>query len=258
MPWQFGKIVRRPFQALFDSMEYHYKESERLYKDVHAQDPSKPREFDQDLWMREKTASRACFITGIAAMEAFANNLFRDFAVRSEKALPKTMLAKSQRGAFDWWPLAERVYFLPTLCNKDLSPPACYFKRDSPAFELFEELVKIRHSVMHSRPEKVMVLCRLKRDKVHIFNDDFPGNFWPLSKIPKDLTPFNHECAKTAYDNIREIRDLLFSFIERLTADYFKVEVVELISAVIAEKEASEDELLKNWEKYVRDPGSRS
>jgi len=132
-----------------------------------------------------------------------------------------------------------------------LTPPAFYFKKDSKAFKLFEELVEIRNTIMHGRPESVLVLCKLKPNKTHEMNSDFAVNFWPLSEIPKDFTAFNHECAKTAYDNITWVRDSLIGFLEKLDVKYFREEQIQLISPVFRESDVDEKELLTNWEKYV-------
>lgn len=252
MPYQFAKFIRRPFQSLFYSMEYYYNESRELYQKIHAQDPSKPQEFDQRLWMQEKAAARACFIMGMAAIEAFANNILRDFGVRGKEDVPESLLNKSQKKRdVDYWRLTDKVYFLPTLCNAQLRPPASYFKRDSKEFQLFDELVEIRNGIMHGRPEPFLALIKLKPNKLHEVNDNFPENFWSFSNIPKDFTSFNHQCANTAYDNIKWVRDSLVSFLEKVDEKYMNEEKVQLISPIIQDSDLDEAELIRNWKNYV-------
>jgi len=252
MPRQFARFRSRPFQSLFFSMEYYYADSKRLYDKIHAQDPKKPLEFDQELWMNEKAAARAAFIMGIAAIEAFANNILRDFSIRGKKDLPESLLNKSQKQLkIDFWRLADKVYFLPTLCNSQLTPPAFYFKRESEQFQLFEELVEIRNGIMHGRPEPFLGLIKLNPNKLHEVNDNFPENFWPLSKFPKDFTSLNHNCSKIAYDNIKWIKDSLISFLDKVDKKYLNEEKIELISPVIQDSNLNEDELIKNWKMYV-------
>jgi len=189
---------------------------------------------------------------GVAAVETLANNVLRDHAVRGKKDLPKNLLNEhQQRYSVDWWRLVDKVYFLPTLCNKQLAPPAFYFKRNSKDFKLFEELVEIRNSIMHGRPEKVLVLCRRKADKIILMNDNFPSNFWPISKIPRDFTPFNYDCAKIAYDNMKWVRKSLVGFLEKLDESYFREEQIKLISRIFRESDVDEEELLTNWREYV-------
>lgn len=252
MPRQFAKFIRRPFQSLFYSMEYYYNESKGLYEKIHAQDPSRPQEFDQHLWMKEKAAARAAFIMGMAAIEAFANNILRDFAVRGKKDLPESLLNKLQKKYdVNFWRLPDKIYFLPTLCNSQLTPPAFYFKRDSKEFQLFEELVKIRNGIMHGRPEPFLALINLKPNKLLEANDNFPENFWTISNIPKDFTSFNHECAKTAHDNIKWVRDSLLDFLEKVDIKYFNEEKIELISPIIQDNNLDEAELIRNWKNYI-------
>ena len=165
MPWQYCNYIRRPFQSLFFSMDFYYKQSQELYKKIHAQDFENPSQLDQKLWMEEKSASRTCFIMGIAAIEAFANNILRDFAVRNKGDLPVGMLNKSQKdNPIDRWRLIDKVYFMPTLCNAVISPPASFFNRKSKEFILFEELVEIRNTIMHGRPETILMLMKYKSD----------------------------------------------------------------------------------------------
>lgn len=252
MPYQFAKFIRRPFQSLFYSMEYYYNESMELYQNIHAQDPSKPQEFDQRLWMQEKAVARACFIMGMAAIEAFANNILRDFAVRGKEEVPESLLNKSQKKKeIDYWRLTNKVYFLPTLCNSQLTPPAFYFKRDSTQFQLFEELVKIRNGIMHGRPEPFLALLKLKPNQVHEMDDSFVENFWPLSKIAKDFTSFNFVSAGIAYNNIKWVRESLIGFLEKVDEEYMNEEKIELISPVIQNSDLDEGELIKNWKNHV-------
>lgn len=252
MPRQFAKFIRHPFQSLFFSMEYYYVESKRLYEKIHAQDPSKPQEFDQHLWMQEKAAARACFIMGMAGIEAFANNILGDFAVRGKSDLPESLLNRSQKKRnIDYWRLTDKIYFLPTLCNSLLTPPAFYFKKDSNQFQLFEELVEIRNGIMHGRPEPFLALIKLKPNKVHEMNDNFPENFWSLSNFPKDFTSFNYQCANTAYNNIKWVRDSLVGFLEKVDEKYMNEEKIELVSPIIQGNDLDDDELIKNWKNYV-------
>ena len=252
MPWQFAKFIRRPFQSLFYSSEYYYNQSKELHENVHAQDVSKPQELDQDLWMREKAVARASFIMGIAGLEAFANNVLRDFCARERDELPKEFLNKLQRSRpIDRWRLTDRVYFLPTLCNDELVPPAFYFRRDSTTFRLFEELVEIRNGIMHGRPEPFLALVKLKTNKLHEANDNIVDNFWPISQIPRDFSSFNHDCAKTAHDNIKWVRDSLIGFLDKVDEKYMREEKVKLVSPVIPDSKADEGELLRHWRKYV-------
>jgi len=241
MKVQYGMFIRRPFQALFDSMEYHYKVSEDLFKRVHAQDPSDSRAFDQKLWVTEKAESRAAFIMGMAGIEAFTNNVLSDFKLRNKEDLKEIHLSKEQKNKFiERWRLVDKVYFLPTLCNSKLEPPEFYFNKDSNEFRLFEELVQIRNSIMHGRPEPWKIKIKFRPDKNHEVYDSFEENFWPLSKIHKDFTSFNYECAKVAYDNIIWLKDRLMGTLERVERKYLIEEKIHLTTPILDEPESAE------------------
>ena len=235
-------------------MEHHYRESEALYERIHAQDPSNPQQFDQHLWMKEKSASRASFIMGMAGIEAFVNNVIGDFGVRGKEELPRGLLNQKQRKRpIEYWRLPDKVYFLPTLCNSELAPPTSYFNKTSEPFKLFEELVQIRNRIMHGRPDPFLGLIKLKPDKMHEVNDNFPENFWPLSKISKDFTSFNFESAKIAYENVVWVRGALLGFLQDVDEKYMQDEKIKLISPIIPDEIADEKELIENWQTYVTD-----
>ena len=253
MPWQFARFASRPFQQLFHGMDYFLAKTEKLYKEIHAKDPTKPEDFNAELWHSEKLNAKACFLMGMAAIEALANFILDDYSVRDKGALPKKMLNKAQKSQkIERWSLADKVYFLPTLCNCRLEPPAFYFIRDSRAFKIFEELVAIRNGMLHIIPETRLVLIKLKTSKIHERHDDFPENFWPVSHIFRDYSTFNFTSAKTARDNICWIRDSLNNFIEKIDEKYLKEEKLHLISEIIPEERNSKSDLIKNWKKYVK------
>jgi hypothetical protein len=252
MPWQFCKHIRRNFQPLFLSMERHYRESERLRAKILAQDPRNPEDFDQQLWNDEKSASRASFIMGMAAIEAFANSLLSDFAVHDKSQIPPVMISKHlSKTRIDRWPLAEKIYFLPTLCNRPISPPATFFDRQSRDFRLFEELIEITNSIMHGRPTVIMLLAHLSHSKLHTMIDEFDQNFWPISEIPRDFTSFNQQCAEAAFHTLTWVRDSLITHVGGLDRQYLGEERMRLISRVFREDEVSRESLLKDWKDFV-------
>lgn len=240
-------------------MLIHYDKAEKLYKDLHAQDINDPEKLDQQLWMQEKAAARAAFIMGIAAIEAFTNNVLTDHAIRSKEDIPKNLLFHSaQKGQkLEKWRLIDKVYFAPLLCNEILSPPACYFDRQSAAFRTFAELVEIRNSIMHGNSFPFLVLIDLTDATNKVIMDDFQLNFWPLSRIPHDFSSFNFKCAETACKYIAWVRDSLVKFIDRVDQKYMTHEQIKLISPIIADQTATKDELLKNWKSYIQDDSFR-
>jgi hypothetical protein len=252
MPWQFAKYTRRSFQDLFFGMNYFFDMAKDYYDQIRAQDKSRPENFDQKLWMKEKTVSRGTFIMGMTGLEVFANNIIHDFSIRGKADLPKTLLNKSQRNQpIDRWKLADKIYFLPTICNNHLSPPATYFRRDSKAYRLFEELVEIRHSIIHGKPSPTLAIIQITGDKTNLVHDDFDFNYWPISRIHKDFVSFNYESAKIAYENINWVKDSLVEFIEKLTDKYLKEETIKLLKPVWADGKFDETDLIRDVQKLV-------
>lgn len=237
MKIQYGRLLRRLFQSLFNNMECHYKEGNELYAKLHAQDFSNPLMLDQELWAREKAASLSSFIMGMAGIEALANYIYLDFGLRKKEDLPTELLNKRQKNkTFEFWNLADKIYFLPSLCNLDFNPPDSYFKKDSKEFKLFEELVEIRNNIMHGRPTSTLIRILHEPGNIKGLFDNFSENYWPRSKIQKDFTSFNFDCAKTTYENIIWVRNSLIKFIDKLDEKYLREEQIKLTSPVIDEQ----------------------
>jgi hypothetical protein len=252
MPWQFAHYYGRQFQALFFGMEYHLQEAKELYSIIHSWNLAEPNECDQNIWMKEKTTARASFIMGIAGIEAFANNVLNDFGVLTKEQIPCELLNKNQqRNKMNYWRLPDKVYFLPSLCKSNFVSAENYFDRNAHEFQLFEELVSIRNSIVHGKPKPWLGLIKLNPDKRHELIDNFEINKWPISKIFKDFSSFNYDCAKTARDDVVWIKDSLSKFIEGIDEKYFREEKFKLISHLIEGDDTIREELLNNWRKYV-------
>jgi len=190
---------------------------------------------------------------GIAGIEAFANNVLNDFGELRKEQIPIELLSKNQqKSEIDFWRLPDKVYFLPSLCRCDFTSPENYFMRESPEFQLFEELVSIRNSIVHGKPKPWLGLIKLNPDKRHELIDNFEINKWPISKIFKDFSAFNFDCAKTARDNIVWVKDSLVRYIKRIDEKYFREEKFKLISPLIEGDDTIKGELLRNWQKYVK------
>jgi hypothetical protein len=252
MPWQFVRYSRRPFQSLFFAMELYYSKSQELYKKIQFQVLDNPATCDQQLWMEEKAISRDCLVMGMAALEAFANNLIRDFIKRNKENLDPGILNKNQKNnPIDRWSLSDKIYFLPTLCNSSMLTPELFFNPLSADFRCFIELIKIRNGIVHGRPEASLMLMTINPNRMHELDDDFSENCWPISKIPRDLTIFNGECAKIAYINMAWVKDSLIKYIEKLDEKYLKEEKINIVSRIIQENEADKSTIKKKWRDYI-------
>jgi hypothetical protein len=230
---QWATMTRRTFRALFYDMEIFLTKSEDLYKLVHAQDVSNPAKLDMGLWSREKAYSRASFITGMAALEAFCNTLVVDFKCHEIADLPDKWMNHDQRQrTFDRWRLASKIRFVPVICNGKLKSPSEYFDQDSDEIVLLTELSRIRNSIMHGRIQKPKILITYGKNRIHIVDDEFPENFWKKSKIPYDFTTFNYECARDACRNIGWFKNKLIEFIgSRISNSYLRDDQVQCLGA---------------------------
>lgn len=233
-------------------MEDALKRAEELHKTIQRQDPNHPERFDQILWMREKAASRECLVMGVAGVEALANSLLSEFACHKIEDIPTGLIKKRLRKlTIEWWPLGEKVYFTPALCNPLLSPPSKYFSNSSKMFRVFEELIEIRNSLVHGKPWPRLVLFRLNRNMIHTMNDDFPHQKWPESGIHKDLVCFNYDSAKIVRDNVSGIKNALLRHVPRAGKKYLSEEKIRLVSPIIDERGGDEKLLMADWKKFV-------
>jgi len=227
---QWGKMVRRTFRSLFSDTQFYLSKAELAFEKVHSQDTSHPEKLNMKLWEEEKAYSRACFIFGVAAIEAFCNALIEEYRIHKLDELPSEWTNhKQKQNALDWWKLEWKVQFIPTICNEELKHPAEYINPDCREMKLFSLHVKVRDSIMHGRIHEPHI--RLRRDEKGVWNldDDLPENFWPKSDIPKDFTSFNYECAKLAYDNIMWVRDKLIECLGlRITRGFLNQDVIEV------------------------------
>lgn len=219
---QWATMTRRTFRSLFDDMEIFLAKSKELYELVHAQDTSRPNKLDMQLWASEKSYSRASFIIGMAALEAFCNTLVVDFKCHEIDDLPREWTNHNQRQQpFDMWRLVWKIRFIPVICNEGLKSPGEYFDQESDEIALLLELSMIRNSIMHGRIQKPKILFTYGTNRIHIMDDEFPENFWEKSKIPFDFTTFNYDCARDACQNIIWFKDKLIEFMgSRVSSSY--------------------------------------
>ncbi len=252
MPWQFGKYNRRTFQYSFQAMEHFIKESRQLYDQIHSRAPEYWLTHSQGPIIKEKFVSQSVLIFGVAGIEALANCVLKEFSLRDKNSLPESMLSKNQRNnEIEFWRLIDKVYFLPTLCNKDFSPPAVYFKRDSTIFQKFAELIKIRNSMMHGRLSASILLIELKPGLVKEIDDDIEINNWPITGIKKDPSSFNYSSAQIAFDTISWVKGTIVKLVDAIDNNYLESEQITLISDIV-ETDADKAYLKSNFRDFIK------
>lgn len=216
-----GILNSKSFQALFDDSYFFYKNASEINIKYHESIDPKSKLSDQFLLNQMRSFSRACIISAIAALESLSNHLIKDFKKHDKKDIPERWFAsdsKWQNKRIMEWPLIQKIRFLPTICNKKLKSPDEYFEFPDYKLELFCELVTIRNKIVHGK----LVPVRISIDtKTKILKADYPENYWPISKIPKDIFNIDFSHADIAYRNVVYIRDKLRDFMPDILDDEY-------------------------------------
>lgn len=160
---------------------------------------------EQDVWQTEKSLSIGSFMMKYAGLEALANCTYTDFQLRKLESLPDKYLVRMPKKArkeltnkaFAYWPLRNRVFLLVPLCSDPVVDPNRVFDTESSEWSRFEETVQIRNSFAHPASIEVKSTWTRKEPKIYIDNDDYPSNFWPRTKTPKNHRILNYEIALT-------------------------------------------------------------
>ncbi len=218
-------------------MEALLQEAESLHSKIKSHDISSGPFPDQKLWSLEKHLSLGSFLHGFAGLEAFVHNVRLEFKRREPSDLPDSFFGKQKRVEqlkikkdFEWWPITEKVFFIPSLCCDELKAPSSFFKKNSKKWHQFAEIVSVRNSIAHAKPVDRKMTITLKPDKIHEADDSHKSNFRPCTQIPKDLRIFNYECASKARDIIVWVRDRLVESLDRkITPEYFTDEILQII-----------------------------
>jgi len=157
---------------------------------------------------RECAMSRSCIVASVFFLESILASVVDDFRKREPYQLPEGVLKKTGllHTAYDRLPLIERLYITPYLCSDSHgSLVRGFFDRGASEFQRLKELIEIRGGLAHGRPtrRKLEIMTNGKRE--HTFDDQFAQNFWPLTKIPKDIFIIDHTHAETAKEIVDTI-----------------------------------------------------
>jgi hypothetical protein len=149
--------------------------------------------------------------------------------------------------------LIEKIRFAGSLCNATLKPPEFYFDADGDEFLLLQEVIEIRNSIIHARPNSFLVLLDITKqpDGSKHYLDDFDVNFWPRSKIPKDITSFDYRCAVKAVDSVLTAKTRLEGFIEGIDRGFLANETWTLLTRVFDVPSQGREYIVKNWMEFV-------
>ena len=193
-------LSTRPFQPFFLAAEDLLRLASPYYLQIKKEVPEN---VPQDVWQLDKSLSIASFMTKYAGLEALVNCAHNDFEAREARdlpvdyfvALPDKQRKNMQKKAFRQWYLPTRVFLLAPLCCDPIVDPRDAFDVTSSEWKEFEELVKIRNSFSHATQGQRQLLITKAGPKRWWGSDEFPDNFWPLTKAPRDHRILNYETA---------------------------------------------------------------
>jgi len=211
----YPRLITKPFRFIYSDAEYFLKKAQICQETFAKTNNAKYKEL-------EAIFSRSCLLFCVVFLEGLTNNILGDFQVVSEDQLPETLRRKCglNQKELNKISLEDKIYLLPYLCSQDSKFGEEYFQRESKEFQELRELIRIRNSYVHPHPIKRKLQIEMTTDRKFLAKDEFPQNFWPLTKIPKDIFIFqyNHaERAKLITDNIFKKLD---NFLQgRLTKD---------------------------------------
>ena len=164
----------------------------------------------RDEWQLEKSLSIGSFMVKYAGLEALVNCTFEDHMVREVKDLSDDYFigpllkkqSKLQGKKFTYWHLATRVFLIIPLCSDPEMDPRTVLDTTSDEWKKFEEIIKIRHSFNHGSEVVGTQNATKLASKLWITDDNYPENFWPLTKVYRDHRLFGYEDALNLHNTI--------------------------------------------------------
>lgn len=189
-------FTERTFQPLFQDMELFLALARVENTMIQSHDLNESL-MNQEVWMKEKAFSRASFVLGMAALEAFCNALLDDYRQQEPAVLRRFNInSKRLKKSLDRWTLPDKIAYLPTLCSIELLNPSRFFDKTSEQFQLLDEMVDVRNDMVHGQlvNRKVEIDIEAK----HTVNG---RNVIPMTdQFPRNLAIFNYSCALKARD----------------------------------------------------------
>ncbi len=105
-------------------------------------------------------------------------------------------------------PFKDRLYLTPYLClESPVYKNKAYFSKNTINFQRITEIFQIRDSYVHAKPTGRKMRITIRSNKMHHVDDSNPENYWPITKICKDVTLVNVNDIKI----VKEATEWLFS-----------------------------------------------
>ncbi|MEE9442445.1 MAG: hypothetical protein V3V99_07235 [candidate division Zixibacteria bacterium] len=207
MPVEELHVLSKSFQALFNDADYFLSEAKRLKRKL----DNDSEYFDQNILSRVRACSRACIIASVAGLESFANSVLEAFKKHDISVLdPEWMNKKHRSRDLEYWPVCEKIRFIPVLCNVEKNPPQDYFAEDNKDLEQLSEYAKIRNSIVHGRVTKIKFNIEIGKDGNHLVDDNLDENKWPITGIHKEVYRLEFGDASSVYTCvISVVKDIL-------------------------------------------------
>jgi hypothetical protein len=211
----YPRLITKPIRSIRTDIEYFLKKAQMCQENLAKTNDAKNREL-------ESIYSRSCLLLCVIFLEGLTNNILKDFQVINEAQLPEILRCKCglNQKELNKISLENKIYLLPYLCSQDSKFKEEYFQRESGEFQELRELIKIRNSYVHPKQIRGKLEITMTADRKFLANNDFPQNFWPLTKIPRDIRLWQHNHAEKAKLIVDNIFKKLDNFLQgRLTKD---------------------------------------
>lgn len=193
---------------------------------------------DRNAWQLDKSLSIGSFMAKYAGLEAFINCAYNEFKINSVEDIPVSyfigVLKKQRNGLvkknFYQWHLGSRVYFIAPLCVESMFNPSKIFDITNRKWNKFLEIIEIRNSFNHAKNTGAYTELTSAGPMQWMANDDFPENYWPLTKVYREHRTFNYQAAKDIGEIIDWIINKLRNFIpDLLNEEFMTKEKVEIL-----------------------------
>lgn len=211
----YPRLITKPARFLLSDADYFLRQA-RMCQENFAKTK------DASYLKLESSYSRICILICVVFLEGLVNNVLKDFQVIVDHQIPDSLKRKCGLDEMEVSkaPLEDKIYLIPYLCDESPRFEHEFFKKGSKEFQELRELIRIRNSYVHPRPVRRKVDLEITPDRWFLVDDQFPQNFWPLTKIPKDIYIFRHRDAAKAKSIIDNIFSKLDNFLQgRLTKD---------------------------------------
>jgi hypothetical protein len=199
------QITSKVFQGHFTDAQFHLEQSGLFHSVVKNSVVTDPKQADQVALAKSRAHGRAAFISIVAGCESLCNCIEQQFAKRKSDNLPTDWVSKKVRERlFRDWSISTKIRFLPVLCCNESNPPSSYFQSYLQQLREFDEIVKIRNSLIHGAYVETRYKIVFGDGNFHTISD-FQENFWPITRIARDPRSLTYDEVNIAYTKVMAV-----------------------------------------------------